>query len=137
MERLILNMLNPVANKDLNRAHKVDLKEFWDYYLKMLEVKGNYSLGFSEHKLLVFLLTNDSSTNFFSRKKAQPLLEDLNITLPRMYHLKNQLLDKGFLYKEGRDIYLHRSLLDTKRKFDKLLKNGKEIEFKFCFQIQD
>ncbi len=137
MKRLQLNIFNDIATKDVDKPILTNVEEFWDLYLRLIELKGNYALGNTEHRTLIFLMTNSEDINYFSLKMSVYLQKYLNVGYNRVYMLKNQLKDKGFLIEEDGDVRLHNSLLYTKRNFDKILKNGQEIEFKLPIQIQN
>ena len=96
--------LNILTAKTGNYAEEpiiLSKEDFWEYYLKLLNVRNNFTLIDREIKVMAYVLSNDFNKSHFKGKEGEKLRETLKIKAPDLSKIKNQLIIKGYIADTG------------------------------------
>jgi len=134
---MFLDVKNSQITKELPESISVDMKTFWQYYLKMLTIeKGNF-VSDQEINLLSSLMVRDLSTSWFKSPFSEELKKECDLKTANFNRLLYSLRDKGLLVEgvETRDYLLCNPLVKQKKQFEEMFKKNKEINFIYPFKV--
>ncbi len=133
-----LNLLTAKQNEAAERPIEVTQEEFWDYYMKLLNVRNNFSLTEREIRVMAYVLSQDWEKSQFKGEEGDRLRERFRMLRPDLSKMKTQLTLKGFVES---DENVRRDTLAVKpiRSFQKYvqgrIRENLPIEINFMFPI--
>lgn len=117
---------------------KIEEYEFWRYFVNIRNTKTNYLFTQGECDVIAAILTEDPYKSCFKKysPEAHNIKKRLDMTPQHFYRIKNQLLDKGVLIKEGQgDYLLHPSFRNVQKAVKLAILKNKQLDLKLAFEI--
>lgn len=141
MKTLKFNLLNKNITKDIESPTVVDQHTFWQYYIKLLQIKIGDLLTPGEEAVVAWLLANDPYKSWFLKPNSEIAMQELNLNYPNFQRIKRDLAEKKIIVatnpdlKKQIDYLLHPGLRNFQMQMQKTFKDETEVEFKFPFRI--
>lgn len=113
--------------------------DFWTFYLDILEVRAGSFLSDLEKKVLAYVLSGTPGKSYFKKPNSNELMEAFDIKANNFHRIKYDLEAKGIIVPtEIRgDYILNKRLYKYQQDMKKFLKEGKTIEYKFKFKLDE
>lgn len=130
--------LNPLTAKQNDAAEKpvsVDQEEFWNYYMKILNVRNNFSLTDREVRIMAYVLAQDWERSHFKGKEGNALRERFRMLRPDLSKVKSQLILKGFIETDKRDAIAAKPIRAFQKYVQGRLREGLPVEINFMIPL--
>lgn len=136
---MFLNIKKSQITKDFPDKISINKREFWKYYLKMLEVERGNFVSNSEIEILSSLLIRDSVTSWFKKPYCEEIKKECNLKEANFRRVMYSLRDKGLIEKGNGagDYLLCKPLINQRDQMNDVIRKDDEIIFIYPFKIED
>lgn len=134
-----LNLLTGRSGDLAERPMIMDEMEFWNYYLKLLNVRNNFSLSEREIRVMAYVLAHDYNKSHFKGEQGKELKRTLRISSPDLSKIKEKLIIKGYIENTGAmrgDAQPVRAIRDFQKYVKLCIEKDRPITINFVFPFK-
>lgn len=135
-KQVFFNLLTGGVNKEAMNEVIMSEKDFWRFYMRLLDVRNNSQLNHMEIEVMAYILAGEPDVSYFKGEYAEKLRKEYKLNRPALSRIKNNLTLKKYL--KNNELKRGDSLpIDTINKFQKVVKKSyNKINFSFIFPIE-
>jgi len=132
-----LNLLTGRGGDAAENPLDVKERDFWQYYLKLLNIRNNFALTDREIKVMSYVLTQNYNECQFTQNAGKELRTALRMKAPDLSKVKTQLMLKRYIYfDEDNDRTIPvKSIGDFQRYVKNCIQKKMPIEINFVFPM--